>query len=747
MLLEYKNVCLSVLAKDLFAFNGEQLIQNNAPLADRLRPKTLDEFVGQDHILAQGRLLRRSIVADKVGNLLLYGPPGVGKTTLARIIALNTLSHFSVVNAALAGIKDLRSEIESAIDRLNKYGKRTILFIDEVHRFNTAQQDALLPWVENGTFTLIGATTENPYFEVNKALVSRSRLFRLNSLNSKALHQLLQRALSDKERGYGLKLINLSSEAADHLVDVSNGDARVLLNALELAVDSTITNQDSSICIDLKIAEDSIQERAVLYDKQGDAHFDTISAFIKSLRGSDPDASLFWLARMLEAGENPRFIFRRMLIAAGEDIGLADPNAIVIVESCAAAFDRIGLPEGIYPLAQATLYLATTEKSNSVKAIFKAVQKVKDSQKQNIPSHLKDANRDQEAFGDGMGYRYPHTFSKNWVPQQYLPDSLLNEIFWEPTENGWEGQRRSLLNERRSEQLASFVEVEQQNPLTITSGKVDSDLEQWLSRQVLQEGERLKNLMTKLWSGIAWRKNHRVLVLTPSSLLWSLKPLREVSEGGVVLAVSEDNHPRLLAELEVLPPMERPVLIDSTFESIKTLEHNLKFEVIGGRIPWKVFSEIHFLELWPILTEKCTENAELNLIISNPCSGPAFSLKESLEFDSNNKNNDLTLLDNLICKEAEWLHNQDYKKKFILKLEKLDWNISFEEWNEFVYQKVDNSTIKRWLNEGSEYREIILKNCKEETLDRLQKLFQRLEGQTIKQKLLHTKYVAKRIIN
>ena len=731
------------MAKDLFAFNGEQLIQNNAPLADRLRPQKLDEFVGQDHILAEGRLLRRSIVADKVGNLLLYGPPGVGKTTLARIIASNTLSHFSVVNATLAGIKDLRLEIDSAIDRLDKYSKRTILFIDEVHRFNTAQQDALLPWVENGTLTLIGATTENPYFEVNKALVSRSRLFRLHSLNSNALHQLLQRALKNQERGYGLQLINLSSEAEDHLVGMSNGDARVLLNAFELAVESTIPNKDGSINIDLKIAEDSIQERAVLYDKQGDAHFDTISAFIKSLRGSDPDAALFWLARMLEAGENPRFIFRRMLIAASEDIGLADPNAIVIVESCSAAFDRIGLPEGIYPLAQATLYLATTEKSNSVMGVFKAIQAVRDSQEQNVPLHLKDANRDKEAFGDGIGYKYPHSFSNNWVPQQYLPDGVFNEIFWESSEHGWEGERRSLLNERRSEQLASIVEVDQQNPLTITSGGIGKDFEKWLFRQVVPEGERLKNLMIKLWSGITWKKNHRVLVITPSSLLWSLQPLREAYEGGVILAGLKDNHPRLLAELEVLAPMERPILIDSNVESIQKLEDNLKFEVIGGRIPWKVFSENNFSELWPILTEKCTANTELSLIITHPCSGPALSVQESLKVNKDIEQQDYLLLKNLIIKEEKWLNSQDQKKKFVRQLEKLGWQISCEEWTELLYLKVDSSIIKRWLGQGSDYREIILKNCKQETLICLKNLFQKLNGTEIKQKLLHTKFVAK----
>ncbi|MFM9109571.1 MAG: AAA family ATPase, partial [Prochlorococcaceae cyanobacterium] len=417
---------------DLFSHQAEQTLRRIAPLAERLRPRSLDDFVGQEAILGPGRLLRRAIAADRVGNLILHGPPGTGKTTLARIIANTTRAHFSSLNAVLAGVKELRTEVEAARQRLERHGLRTLLFIDEVHRFNTAQQDALLPWVENGTVSLIGATTENPFFEVNKALVSRSRLFRLQPLEPQHLRRLLERALADPEHGYGTRMVRLDADAADHLLAVAGGDARSLLNALELAVETTPADGEGMVHIDLAIAEDSIQQRAVLYDKQGDAHFDTISALIKSVRGSDPDAALFWLARMVEAGENPRFIFRRLLIAAGEDIGLADPQAIVVVEACAAAFERVGLPEGLYPLAQATLYLAATEKSNSSLGFFDAVRAVREARRQGVPAHLRDANRDGQAFGDGVGYRYPHAYADHWVAQQYLPAALQGEVFWQP---------------------------------------------------------------------------------------------------------------------------------------------------------------------------------------------------------------------------------------------------------------------------------------------------------------------------
>ncbi|KGG13304.1 ATPase [Prochlorococcus sp. MIT 0601] len=437
------------MVKDLFTFQTDEERKKNAPLADRLRPTSLDEFVGQQDIVGSGRLLRRAIEADRVGNILLQGPPGIGKTTLAQIIALNTRGHFSVLNAVLSGIKDLRQEVEEAKHRLGKYGLKTILFIDEVHRFNTVQQDALLPWVENGTFTFIGATTENPFFEVNPALVSRSRIFRLKQLDVSDLYKLLDRALKDTKKGYGNKSITITDEAIDHLIDISNGDARSLLNALELAVETTYPDKEGQINIDLSIAEDSIQKRALLYDKQGDTHFDTISAFIKSLRGSDPDAALFWLARMLESGEHPNYIFRRMLIAASEDIGLADPQAIVVTQSCASAFERVGMPEGKYFLSQAAIYLACTEKSNSVLGINSALETVQNSKNQNVPKHLQDNHRKSDSSKDNCDYKYPHDFEDNWVPQNYLPLELQTEIFWEPTINGWEGRRRFLFSERK----------------------------------------------------------------------------------------------------------------------------------------------------------------------------------------------------------------------------------------------------------------------------------------------------------
>ncbi len=424
------------MSKDLFREAGKAFLAGRAPLADRLRPQTLEEFVGQAHILGPGKLLRRAIEADRVTSLILYGPPGTGKTTLARVIANSTAANFTTMNAVLAGVKDIRSAIEEAAKQLSLYQRRTILFVDEVHRFNKSQQDALLPHVENGTVIFVGATTENPFFEVNKALVSRSRVFELRTLTSDDLRQVARHA-TDSPRGYAHLDVILDENALDHLVSTANGDARSLLNALELAIETT-PPIEGKVRVTLEVAEDSIQRRAVLYDKEGDSHFDAISAFIKSMRGSDPDASLYWLARMVYAGEDPRFIFRRMLIFASEDVGLADPRAVEVAAACSAAFDYVGLPEGQFHLAQCCLYLSTAPKSNTTLSYFDALSHVRDEETKDVPNHLKDGNRDAKGLGHGKGYMYPHAYHNHYVAQQYLPEEMQGTYFYEPSDIGYE---------------------------------------------------------------------------------------------------------------------------------------------------------------------------------------------------------------------------------------------------------------------------------------------------------------------
>ncbi len=455
---------------DLFDHAMRQRMKTEAPLAARMRPRTLDEFVGQEHIVGEGKLLRRAIESDRLfSSIILWGPPGTGKTTLAHIIANTTRSHFETISAVLAGKAELRRVIHDALERRRLHNRRTILFVDEVHRWNKAQQDALLPHVENGTITLIGATTENPYFEVISALVSRSRVFQLRPLTEEQIGILIDRALTDVERGYGQRRIELDPQARSHLIRVSGGDARNALNALELAVESTPPDENGVIHITLDVAQESIQRRAVLYDKDGDAHYDTISAFIKSVRGSDPDAALYYLAKMLYAGEDPRFILRRLLILAGEDIGLADPMGLVVAAAAAQAFEYVGLPEGIYPIVEATLYLATAPKSNSARAYFKALQRIEEEGVGEIPDHLKDPSRDAAALGHGKGYVYPHEHEGHFAPQQYLPEELLGTCFYRPSGEGYEAKVRERLErwreaQRKALRIAHWKELPDLSP-------------------------------------------------------------------------------------------------------------------------------------------------------------------------------------------------------------------------------------------------------------------------------------------
>ena len=438
---------------DLFEYNRSLQGGKDTPLAARLRPTTLEEFVGQEHIVGKDKLLYRAIKSDRLSSVIFYGPPGTGKTTLAKIIANTTKSQFRQINATTAGIKDIKETVEDAKADLGMYGKKTILFIDEIHRFNKSQQDALLPHVEDGTVILIGATTENPYFEVNKALVSRSIVFELHQLEEKDIKVLLKRALEDAEKGMGIYRAEMDEDALAFLANTANGDARTALNALELAVLTTDPDGDGKIHITLDVAEECIQKRALNYDRDGDNHYDTISAFIKSMRGSDPDAALYYLAKMIYAGEDPKFIARRIVICASEDVGNADPHALQVAVAAMEAVNFIGMPEGRIPLAQAVTYVACAPKSNAAYlGIDQALSDVRNIRIRTVPPHLKDSHYSgSQDLGHGIGYKYAHNYPGHYVEQQYLPDELVGTIYYAPTDNGIERRIKEHLKRLKGE--------------------------------------------------------------------------------------------------------------------------------------------------------------------------------------------------------------------------------------------------------------------------------------------------------
>lgn len=432
---------------DLFDYMRSNTMEKEAPLASRLRPSTLDEVVGQKHIIGKDKLLYRAIKADKLGSIIFYGPPGTGKTTLAKVIANTTSARFTQINATVAGKKDMEEVVKEAKDALGMYGQKTILFVDEIHRFNKSQQDYLLPFVEDGTLLLIGATTENPYFEVNGALISRSRIFELKQLEKDDIKELLRRAVTDSEKGMGMYRAVLEPEAEEFLADMANGDARAALNAVELGILTTERAEDRLIHIDLDVAQECIQKRAVRYDKGGDNHYDTISAFIKSMRGSDPDAAVYYLARMLYAGEDIKFIARRIMICASEDVGNADPMALTVAVSASLAVERVGMPEAQIILSNAASYVACAPKSNSaVNAIDAAMKAVKTQTLMPVPPHLQDRHYSgAAALGRGLDYKYAHDYPNHYVKQQYLPDGMEGAVFYEPSDNGYEKEIKARL--------------------------------------------------------------------------------------------------------------------------------------------------------------------------------------------------------------------------------------------------------------------------------------------------------------
>lgn len=774
----------------------EQVKRSNEPLAARMRPRNLDEYIGQDHIVGKGRLLRRAIAADQLTSVIFYGPPGSGKTTLARVIANHTKSNFITLNAVLTGVADIRDAIKKAEDFYNLYSRRTILFVDEVHRWNKSQQDALLPWVENGTIILIGATTENPFFEVNKALVSRSRVFQLKALTTEDLKKAAQMALTDKERGYGNWKVVFEEGALEHLIETANGDARSLLNALELAVETTpevwkplnqppVPAYGTEIFISKEASEESIQKKVVLYDRDGDYHYDIISAFIKSLRGRDPDAACYWLARMVRAGEDPHFIFRRMLISACEDTGLADPNAITVVESCAQAFDRVGMPEGRYFLAHAALYLSTAPKSNSSMAFFDALSSV-EKEDAEVPNHLRDASRDAEGFGHGAGYLYPHAYRDHWVAQQYLPDTLNGRVFYTPSTQGYEGQIRGEVLSRRELQIASFLEKEipsdsaentgssalsknseksefGENPISewwinqhFKSGDVKTDENLtftpkdtnkentfnkaekfWQQRLDSNRSENLLEIRNSLISMADLKRHYRNLVWNADSGLLIWEVARNTPEGITCGVCRRPEGKKVLEQyVQTLGDLDRPVLID---RETKTLEECLNSfsEVIFDRMfitdPFNSEAAIKNLsqalkKAFDSEQEYFDKNAKIIISQEIPSAGQRLSelIKEQLSAEAGEIQNELTAMINA---EKEYFENSC--------LSLFSWNqetikaafekegFTVEEASRIIpeKQRFSEAQIEMWFDsQKSTYGHFISKKLTQEQITKIKKL-------------------------
>ena len=693
-----------------------RLAKKSRPLAERLRPKNLSDYVGQKHILAPGRLLRRAIEADQVRSLILYGPPGTGKTTLARVIAEYSNSSFIALNAVLSGVKVIREEVVAAEQRLRRFDQATLLFIDEIHRFNQSQQDALLPWVERGVVTLIGATTENPYFEVNNALNSRSHIFQLKALDQSELREVIERALHHPD-AYAEFNITIKPEALNHWLDVVNGDARSLLNALELAVESS-PMINGELTIDLETAEASIQERAVLYDREGDAHFDTMSAYIKSMRGSDPDASLYWLAKMVYAGEPPRNIFRRLLIFASEDVGLAWLKGISIVEACAAAFDRVGMPEGRFHLAQATLSMATAPKSNSTMGFFDALASVKSETHDKVPNHLKDAHRDGKEFGHGKDYLYPHAYQNHWVAQDYLPKALKGKIFYQPSQQGDEAQIELRVRALREAQLEGVMSGGAGDPLLNQHSKSIENmavsphlnqLEQWVERAMGQVSDELALVRNRVLALAKLKRSDLVLDLNAGAGLLTWPATRYTVEGGVwSYCVHRSEAESMSALAQELPWAHQPQVFYGDFnQAIQKLAKQegfpgLKFDQIFAR------SFLSDREQWAhrinLLSRLIASNHTTKITIAEPYLLGAQRLS-SLIFKDSQDHTGVTDLhrewrnaESSIYQKLKYYWHQDDLLKALKHSDLSINNVQFETVNFDRKIRVSSERVKAWLS-------------------------------------------------